>query len=309
MDNISGNISKQWNKHFVMYMSNANLQHEMLDHEFFVQFVTSSPHASPMELMHAMKQSIFKASTLGIITWDCWDQEEVMLVPYGLFLGGGQGSLNCNYFCQPCHAGGPKEYKASEARYCSLFKPGILCTLGTTLWEIKNQFKVAVLSGASTKTQASVSSTGVHDSLSLRSGNRVLQESKIKATLEKELTELLGGKDLDNMVNPLLGMEGLNIHMDTPMEILHTILLGIAKYFWGKTMHLMEQAKLLDLFQSRLDLIKCLIGKHFKSLVQVMPFVIHNLVPQTVIDAWTMIGELIVLLWHTKIKDLKTYLV
>jgi hypothetical protein len=58
MDNVSGNISKQWNKHFVIYMSNANLQCEMLDHEFFVQFVTSSPHASPMELMDAMKQSI-----------------------------------------------------------------------------------------------------------------------------------------------------------------------------------------------------------------------------------------------------------
>lgn len=58
MDDVSGNISKQWNKHFVIYMSNANLQREMLDHEFFVRFVTSSPHASPMELMHAMKQSI-----------------------------------------------------------------------------------------------------------------------------------------------------------------------------------------------------------------------------------------------------------
>ena len=58
MDDVSGNISKQWNKHFVIYMSNANLQCEMLDREFFVRFVMSSLHASPMELMHAMKQSI-----------------------------------------------------------------------------------------------------------------------------------------------------------------------------------------------------------------------------------------------------------
>ncbi|KAI6116976.1 hypothetical protein EV401DRAFT_2058010 [Pisolithus croceorrhizus] len=329
MDDVSGNVLKQWNKHFVIYMSNVSLQCEMLDHEFCVQFVTSSPHASPMELMYAMKQSILKASTSGIITWDCQDQEEVMLVPYGLFLGGdnpmqakecSQGSLNCNYYCQTYQAGGPKGFKESEAGYCSLFKSGTLCTLGGTLNEIKKQFKTVVLPGTSMKIQASVSSTGVCDSLSQGILNmvvemgKVLQESKIKAMLEKELTELLGGKGLNNIINPLLGMESINIHMDTPTEILHTILLGIAK--------------LLDLFQSCLDSIEhdvlnapdlnldyichykgALIRKHFKSLAQVMPFVIHDLVPQTVIDGWTTIRELVVLLWHTKIKDLEAYLV
>lgn len=58
MDNVSGNISKQWNKHIVIYMSNANLPREMLEKEFCIRFVTSSPHASPMELMQAMKKSI-----------------------------------------------------------------------------------------------------------------------------------------------------------------------------------------------------------------------------------------------------------
>lgn len=58
MDDVSGNISKQWNKHYVIYMSNAALPREMLEQEFHVRFVTSSPHASPMELMHAMKESI-----------------------------------------------------------------------------------------------------------------------------------------------------------------------------------------------------------------------------------------------------------
>lgn len=39
-------------------MSNANLPREMIDKEFCVRFVTSSPHAAPMELMRAMKDSI-----------------------------------------------------------------------------------------------------------------------------------------------------------------------------------------------------------------------------------------------------------
>lgn len=58
MDDVSGNISKQWNKHHVIYMSNANLPREMLEKEFFLRFVTSSPHTTPMELMRAMGQML-----------------------------------------------------------------------------------------------------------------------------------------------------------------------------------------------------------------------------------------------------------
>ncbi len=52
-----------------------------------------------------------------------------------------------------------------------------------------------------------------------------------------------------------------------------------------------------------------LIGKHFKSLAQVMPFLIYDIVPQDVLRAWNVIGALVVLLWHTEIEDLEGYLV
>ena len=58
MDNASANISKQWNKHIVVYLSNAGLPREMLDKEFCVKFVVSSPNAPPMELMRAVHDSI-----------------------------------------------------------------------------------------------------------------------------------------------------------------------------------------------------------------------------------------------------------
>ena len=100
------------------------------------------------------------------------------------------------------------------------------------------------------------------------------------------------------------------------------------KYFWGQTTFLLSKSKLLDLFQIRLESINreglnapslgaeyivhykgSLIGRHLKSLAQVMPYVIHDLVPNAVLDAWTTIGELVVLLWHTKIHNIDTYLV
>lgn len=52
-----------------------------------------------------------------------------------------------------------------------------------------------------------------------------------------------------------------------------------------------------------------LIGKHFKSLAQVMPFLIYDLVTQDVLRAWNLIGTLVVLLWHTEIEDVEDYLV
>ncbi|KIJ12442.1 hypothetical protein PAXINDRAFT_14766 [Paxillus involutus ATCC 200175] len=58
MDDVLGNISKQWNKHHVVYMSNALLPREMLEKEFCTRFVSSSPHAKPLELMQGVKDSL-----------------------------------------------------------------------------------------------------------------------------------------------------------------------------------------------------------------------------------------------------------
>jgi len=70
------------------------------------------------------------AADSGITAWDCKLNEEVMLVPHGLFVAGdnpmqaeecSHAGLNCNYFCRTCHVGGTQEYKASEAGYNSIF--------------------------------------------------------------------------------------------------------------------------------------------------------------------------------------------
>ena len=91
--------------------------------------------------------------------------------------------------------------------------------------------------------------------------------------------------------------------------ILHMILLGIVKYFWGQTALILNKAHSLGMFQTRLESINKdglnsptlgadyivrykggLIRRHFKSLAQVMPYLIYDLVPDTVLEGWLVIG-------------------
>ena len=78
-------------------------------------------------------------------------------------------------------------------------------------------------------------------------------------------------------------------------------------------MLLIDKAKAMDVLRMRLEALSTdglnapsmnaeyicrykgsLIGKHFKSLAQLMPFAIYDLVPRHLLQAWNAIGELVV---------------
>jgi hypothetical protein len=148
LDDVSGNISKQWNKHHVVYLSNALLPHQMLEKQFCVRFYSTSPHASPIEFMHALRDNIayviyspcqtsklmLRGSQVlesSVDAYDCKENEEVLLIPYGLFFGSdnpmqaiqcSHAGLNSNHFCQICRVGGTKKYKATEEGYSEIFR-------------------------------------------------------------------------------------------------------------------------------------------------------------------------------------------
>ncbi|KAJ3551225.1 hypothetical protein NM688_g4827 [Phlebia brevispora] len=349
MDDVSGNISKQWNKHYVVYMSNGNMPREMIDKEFCVRFVTSSPHATPMELMDALKLSIEKADMNGVTAWDSLHHEEVLLQLYPLLFAGdnpmqaeecSHGGLNCNLFCRTCMIGGSKAYKSSNDGYESLFHCGELRDPSATAAEVLKQLDSSVKPGARTKVKNAVTASGCSDSatkeiteflttlgLKLRARNRALSEQEVAEELEKEMSHWLAGQRKEECINPLLGIPGVNIHMDTPTEILHTILLGAVKYFWAQSIHIIEDHNYTEIFETRLASLDTsglkdpdlrpeyiirykggLIGKHFKSLAQVMPFLIYDLVSSDLLDAWSIIGRLVVLLWHTTINNTEEYI-
>ncbi|KAF8879795.1 hypothetical protein BD779DRAFT_1446717, partial [Infundibulicybe gibba] len=287
MDDVSGNISKQWNKHHAIYMSNANLPREMIEKEFCIRFVTSSPHASPMELMTAMKDSI---SQSGVIAYDAKYNEEVFLLPYGFFFGSdnpmqaeecSHGGLRCNLFCRTCKVGGTKAFKQSDEGFASLFKSSEIRTPEETAKEIHHHIELAALPGGMQKVLNTRSSSGIHDSATDAIVNCLLEMGR---ALRKSLP-------------------GVNIHLDTPMEILHTVLLGVVKYFWGQTVFILEKLKSLEIFHTRLSSLNAE-GLHSVKLSADYLCQYKGMV----LNGWTVIGRLVVLLWHTTIEDREAYL-
>lgn len=111
------------------------------------------------------------------------------------------------------------------------------------------------------------------------------------------------------------------------MEILHTILLSVIKYIWHMLHTSMSDAD-HDLFTVQLQAtdidgltvpLICaaymmqycnnFIGKHFKTLMQTLPFLVHDIVTPTQFNLVKAAGALGALLWVHEIEDMNEYLV
>lgn len=57
-DDMSGNSTKQWNIHYSCYLSNATLPRKSVEKESNIHFISTSPHAAPLELIEAICDSI-----------------------------------------------------------------------------------------------------------------------------------------------------------------------------------------------------------------------------------------------------------
>lgn len=57
-DDMSGNITTQWNVHYSIYASNGGLPRKELEKMKHIKFVATSPNASPMEMLEAVCDEI-----------------------------------------------------------------------------------------------------------------------------------------------------------------------------------------------------------------------------------------------------------
>ena len=125
-------------------------------------------------------------------------------------------------------------------------------------------------------------------------------------------------------------MLGLDPHQDTPVEILHVVLLGFVKYLWRDLVQnqLGNNTEKKNLLATRLSSFDVsglgisplagqtlvqysgsLTGRDFRAIAQAAPFVAYDLVSEDCLNTWVALSRLIPLIWQPEIEDIDAHCV
>ncbi|KAJ7593645.1 hypothetical protein C8J56DRAFT_1043447 [Mycena floridula] len=341
-DDVSGNRSKSWNKHWNAYMTHRNLPREMLQQEFHVHFISTSQHVTVGEQFDAFKNVVQETHQNPMRVHDVKTGDETCVRIGGVNANCSDNPMQSevtshigdkgNHPCRKCDVGGPQALKQENEGQLINLKPGSARDKETILVEVKKQVKLACL-GQAKPIKDMQTDTGVKDAYTQYWIEDILKRFSamcIDGTerTESEITaELLQWVDdnYDKIFSPFITLRGLDPTKDTPVEILHTILLGILKYIWHyshtqwndtqkKTYALRLQATEttgLSIQAIRAPYImqyaNSLIGRQLKTLLQANVFHVYDLVDNNHFVVWKAVGELGALLWHPEIDNMDQY--
>ncbi|KAI5998470.1 hypothetical protein EDC04DRAFT_2976335 [Pisolithus marmoratus] len=205
------------------------------------------------------------------------------------------------------------------------------CQKEQSIDELKSMFTMASSIGNQTKIKNIKTSTGLKDryleyfldgmasSHKKKHGN----SSKQQALEEYVKFSLCTKKKIKQKLT------GLNPHSDTPVEVLHTVLLGFVKYFWRDAVNIRIGKNKIKkaLLETRLSSFDTtgleipplsghtlvqyagsLVGHDFWAIAQAAPFVLHGLVPDECYSTWVALLKLIPLIWQSEIDDIDVHL-
>ncbi|EAU86850.2 hypothetical protein CC1G_11482 [Coprinopsis cinerea okayama7 len=129
------------------------------------------------------------------------------------------------------------------------------------------------------------------------------------------------------MISPVWRIKGLDPHCDTPVEILHVVLLGFVKYFWKDVIQnqLKNKKAKKDILAARLSSLDVsglglsrlaghtlvqyagsLVGRDFRAIAQVAPFVLHLVSPECY-NTWVSLSKPVPLVWQPEIEDIDAH--
>ncbi|KAJ3234890.1 hypothetical protein HDU77_000329, partial [Chytriomyces hyalinus] len=152
-------------------------------------------------------------------------------------------------------------------------------------------------------------------------------QMKVAGIRDYHFSNFLDNHFASPQMNPLLGTSDelpfIMGPLDTPVEILHCVLLGIVKYFLRATIKGLSGSKKQDLkaylegvqqdgLPERIDghslvqHVKSLIGKDFRLFAQVAPFALANVVTKELLAAWVSLSHLVAHLYMSHI-DMAPY--
>ncbi|KAJ6618047.1 hypothetical protein B0H10DRAFT_1796088, partial [Mycena sp. CBHHK59/15] len=252
-DDVSGARSKQYQKHINVYASNANLPGQLLQQEYFVRFVSTSPHAGALEQLKVVVNQVKETHKEPVRTYNaetsrpCGIQLNVPDAPADNLQQAEEASHighQGNYFCRHCKVGGTNEEKECPDGYHSFYETGQPQNVEEIRSCILTQIQLATY-GVAARVDALQTALGTKDKIAqhwieiLIQKSREMQAKTPGRLVDDISTELLIwlAEQTDQPYNPLLDLHYFDPSQDTLVEILHTILLGNAKYTWYELHH------------------------------------------------------------------------
>ncbi|KAJ3765406.1 hypothetical protein FB446DRAFT_795079 [Lentinula raphanica] len=215
-------------------------------------------------------------------------------------------------------------------RITSFIKPGKARNKDQTITQLRSYFADAKTLGSKTKVKGDHTSSSVKDTFQEYFLDRLFSSYAKKRTVDTRQAALEHEIRMlpEETTSPVWRIKGLDPHQDTPVEILHVVLLGFLKYMWRDLVNQVKnQEELKSLLETRLKSLNIdgleispvaghtlvqyagsLTGRDFRVIAQIAPFIIHDIkISDSCREAWLALSRLVPLIWQPEIDDIDAY--
>ncbi|KZT20338.1 hypothetical protein NEOLEDRAFT_1165089 [Neolentinus lepideus HHB14362 ss-1] len=236
-DDTSRNVSKKWNKHNSILFTLAGLPRKYCQMLYNIHFIATSNIAAPLEMMEHIVNTLRAVRQGGIEEWDCVHQEQVLAVPWVLAFQGDNPmssefaahiGMTGKCFCHICDVRGADEKNhapedAGAIEQVSEFlkeqtREALSVQLDRILEGAPSAHFVKKLAAECAKIKEDLHS-------------QPLESTAKTDELKRKMKEFRGTLP-ENLFNPCLDIPDFDPNQDSPVEILHVVLLGVVKYWW-----------------------------------------------------------------------------
>ncbi|KAI0696469.1 hypothetical protein C8T65DRAFT_756256 [Cerioporus squamosus] len=347
-DDTSGNVSKKWNKHNSILFVFAGLPRENAQQLYNVHFLATSNLASPLEMMEEVNRVLQCGRANGFEVWDCLSGENALVIPWVLAFQG-DNPMSSEFashigmagrcICRVCRKPEVADAAPEEERILDFLTAGEPRSKEQTLRDLDEQHQ-RVMGGAPSAIDAMGTATGTKDKYYQHfvdliqakvnkwredHKNVPAREGSSKKAMEREMLEELRRTLPDNLFNPVLQIPDFDANQDSPVEILHVVLLGVVKYWWRDAVSRQNtegKAKLKARLSSfdvtglgisalaghtLVQYAGSLVGRDFRVILQVAPAVLYGMIPEEAYEAWLALCKLAPLIFQPVIDNLQNY--
>ncbi|KAH9810402.1 hypothetical protein DFH28DRAFT_932887 [Melampsora americana] len=320
-DDTSGNVSKKWNKHMSFYFTLAGLQ----------------------------------AASTGFRAYDCSAHQEVLVVPFILCHMGDSpmhaeisNTTNPSGTLSPCRicnltveSRADKQTEFYIQKFVGIDQEWLPANLPMRMWkrtseQTRTLFQLTRNPKSIKQFDDLSKEYGIRDSLNLHFAKEIQQiyrsnknKAKEDQTSQQEIIaycESLEEKFGDHMFNPFLRLTAFDGHMDTPVESLHVVLLGVTKYLYRDVISKLSPADLVTAHgrwqsfgieglnvppiqpRNMVQYANSLLGKDFRVVLQAAPFVIFDFLTDEYRHCWISLVHLASYIFQTQIFNKHSYI-